>query len=87
MTTFQMVLLLMGPIGTIVAVVVGIVVNDLQVGRIERQISRASNLRTHMDDMYRHVDRRFDEMRDMVREDLGGFGERIEARLKRLGEG
>ena len=94
MTDYQVLIIVLGPIATIVAVIVGILVNDFRLGQIEAEISSAasgltsqvSKLRSRADDMHSHIDDRFDEMRDMIRADLRGFGERIDARLKRLGE-
>jgi hypothetical protein len=84
MTDIQMLLIALAPVPTILAVVAGILINDCKVRRIEAQISAMK--RPESSDWHSHIDERFDEMCDMVRDDLRGFGARMDARLKRLGE-
>jgi len=76
MTDIQMLLIALAPVPTILAVVAGILINDYKVRRIKARFSAWPS----------HVDDRFDEMCDMVRDDLRGFSARMDARLKRLGE-
>ena len=61
---------------TMLAVLVGILINN----------SRLTDLRGHMDTRFNDVDRRFDEMRDLWRSELYRVEQVIDARLKHLEE-
>ena len=59
---------------TMLAVLVGILINN----------SRLTDLRGHMDARFNDVDHRFDEMRDLWRSELYRVEQVIDARLKHL---
>lgn len=59
---------------TMLAVLVGILINN----------SRLGDLRGHLDARFSDVDRRFDEMRDLWRAELHRVEEFLDARLKHL---
>jgi hypothetical protein len=59
---------------TMLAVLVGILINN----------SRLSDLRGHMDARFNVVDGRFDEMRDLWRAELHRVEEVLDARLKHI---
>jgi hypothetical protein len=61
---------------TMLAVLVGILINN----------SRLTDLRGHMDTRFNDVDRRFDEMRDLWRSELYRVEQVIDAWLKHLEE-
>jgi hypothetical protein len=58
------------------AVLVGILINN----------SRLGDLRAEMNTRFDHVDRRFDDMKDMWRSELHRVEEVLDARLKHLEE-
>jgi hypothetical protein len=71
------------PVATIIAVVIGVLINDFRLGQIDGQIL---GMRSRLTRHGPALNERFDEMRDMVREDLRLFGDRIDSRLRRLAE-
>lgn len=66
---------------TMLAVLVGILINNSRLGDTN---ARISDLRGHMDSRFNDVDRRFDEMRDLWRSELYRVEQVIDARLKHL---
>jgi hypothetical protein len=76
MTDIQIVILALPSVLSIVAVLVGILINNSRLGDTN---SRISDLRSHMD-------ARFDDMRDTWRAELRRVEEVIDARLKHLEE-
>jgi hypothetical protein len=83
MTKIQILIITLPPVPTIVAAMVGVLIHDFRLGQIDRQIlGMHSRLSRHGP----ALDKRFDEMRDMIREDLRQFTDRIDSRLRRLAE-
>ena len=76
MTDIQIAILALPSVLSIVAVLVGILINNSRLGDTN---SRISDLRSHMDN-------RFDDMRDMWRSELRRVEEVLDARLKHLEE-
>jgi hypothetical protein len=76
MTDTQILILALPSVLSVIAVLLGILINN----------SRLSDLRSHMDNQFSHVDQRFDDMRDMWRGELRRVEEVIDARLKHLEE-
>jgi len=76
MTDIQIVILALPSVLSIVAVLVGILINNSRLGVTN---SRISDLRSHMD-------ARFDDMRDTWSAELRRVEEVIDARLKHLEE-
>jgi hypothetical protein len=76
MTDIQIAILALPSVLSIVAVLVGILINNSRLGDTN---SRISDLRAHMDN-------RFDDMRDMWRSELRRVEEVLDARLKHLEE-
>jgi hypothetical protein len=85
MTKTQMLIIMLPPVLTIIAVVVGVLINDFRLGQIDGQIL-LSRHRSNPPDIRSRMDERFDEMRGMVRDDLSQFVDSIDSRLKRLSE-
>ncbi len=76
MTDTQILTIVLASLPTMLAVLLGILVNN----------SRLTDLRAYMDARFDSVDRRFDEMRDMWRSELHRVEEVLDARLKHLEE-
>jgi hypothetical protein len=76
MTDIQIAIIALPSVLSIVAVLVGILINNSRLGDTN---SRISELRSHMDN-------RFDDMRDTWRAGLRRVEEVIDARLKHLEE-
>jgi hypothetical protein len=76
MTDIQIAIIALPSVLSIVAVLVGILINNSRLGDTN---SRISELRSHMDN-------RFDDMRDTWRAELRRVEEVIDARLKHLEE-
>jgi hypothetical protein len=76
MTDIQLAIIALPSVLSIVAVLVGILINNSRLGDTN---SRISELRSHMDN-------RFDDMRDTWRAELRRVEEVIDARLKHLEE-
>lgn len=76
MTDIQIAILALPSVLSIVAVLVGILINNSRLGDTN---SRISDLRSHMDS-------RFDDMRDTWRAELRRVEEVLDARLKHLEE-
>jgi hypothetical protein len=81
MTDTQILTIALASLPTMIAVLVGILVNN----------SRLSDLRSYMDARFHSVDgrfdsidRRFDEMKDMWRSELRRVEEVLDARLKHI---
>jgi hypothetical protein len=76
MTGTNILTIALAAVPTMLAVLVGILINN----------SRLTDLRGHMDTRFNDVDRRFDEMRDLWRSELYRVEQVIDARLKHLEE-
>jgi len=76
MTDTQILILALPSVLSIVAVLIGILINNSRLGDTN---SRISDLRSHLDS-------RFDDMRDTWRAELRRVEEVIDARLKHLEE-
>ncbi len=81
MTKIQMALIMLPPVATMILVAIGVLVNDFRMGQIDGQIL---GMKSRVLGMRSHLDRRFDELSDIVREDLHLFGARIDSRLRRI---
>jgi hypothetical protein len=66
---------------TMLAVLVGILINN---ARLNDTNTRIGDLRAHADSRFDEVDRRFDEMRDLWRAELHRVEEVLDARLKHI---
>jgi hypothetical protein len=64
-------------------VLVGILINN---SRLSDMNSRLSDLRVDINTRFDHVERRFDDMKDMWRSELHRVEEVLDARLKHLEE-
>ena len=75
---------------TMLAVLVGILINNSRLSDTNARIGDTNasirELRGHMDTRFNDVDRRFDEMRDLWRSELYRVEQVIDARLKHLEE-
>ena len=76
MTDTQILTIALASVPTVLAVLMGILINN----------ARLSELRAHIDTRFAVVDRRFDEMRDMWRSELHRVEDVLDARLKHLEE-
>ena len=74
MSDTQLLTIALAAMPTMLAVLVGILINN----------SRLGDLRAHMDVGFANVDRRFDEMRDLWRSELHRVEEVLDARLKSI---
>jgi hypothetical protein len=79
----QLLTIAVAAVPTMLAVLVGILINN---SRLSDTNSRIEELRGHMDTRFNDVDRRFDEMRDLWRSELYRVEQVIDARLKHLEE-
>ena len=76
MSETQLLTIALAAAPTMLAVLVGILINN----------SRLGDVRAYMDARFDGVDRRFDEMRDMWQSELHRVEEVLDARLKHLEE-
>jgi hypothetical protein len=76
MDNSQILTIALAAVPNMLAVLAGILINN----------SRLNDLRANMDTQFKHVDHRFDEMRDLWRSELRRVEEVIDARLKHLEE-
>ena len=74
MNDTQMLTIALATVPTMIAVLVGILINN----------ARLSDLRSHMDVRFNAVDQRFEEMKDLWRTELRRVEEVLDARLKHL---
>jgi hypothetical protein len=90
MDNSQILTIALAAVPTMLAVLVGILVNNSRLtdtnSRISETNARIAELRGHMDSRFNDVDRRFDEMRDLWRSELYRVEQVIDARLKHLEE-
>ena len=90
MDNSQILTIALAAVPTMLAVLVGILINNSRLGdtnaRINDMNTRIGELRTHMDSRFNDVDGRFDEMRDLWRSELYRVEQVIDARLKHLEE-
>lgn len=90
MSDTQLFTIALAAVPTMLAVLVGILVNN---SRLNDTNARIGELRAHMDSRFNdvdrrfgEVDRRFDEMRDLWRAELHRVEEVLDARLKHIEE-
>jgi hypothetical protein len=90
MSDTQILTIALAAVPTMLAVLVGILINN---SRLSDTNARIADLRGHMDGRFAYmdnrfdgVDRRFDEMRDLWRSELYRVEQVIDARLKHLEE-
>ena len=83
MDSSQILTIALAGVPTMLAVLVGILINN---SRLNDTNARIGDLRGHMDARFNDVDRRFDEMRDLWRSELYRVEQVIDARLKHLEE-
>jgi hypothetical protein len=76
MTDTQMLTIALASVPTMITVLIGILINN----------ARLSDLKTHVDGQFAHVDHRLDDMKDMWRSELHRVEEVLDARLKHLEE-
>ena len=76
MDNSQILTIALAAVPNMLAVLAGILINN----------SRITDLRAHVDAQFAHVDRRFDEMRDLWRSELYRVEQVIDGRLKHLEE-
>jgi hypothetical protein len=90
MDNSQVLTIALAAVPTMLAVLVGILINNSRLGDTNARISdmntRIGELRAHMDSRFNDVDGRFDEMRDLWRSELYRVEQVIDARLKHLEE-
>ena len=90
MENSQILTIALAAVPTMLAVLVGILINNSRLGDTNARISdmntRIGELRGHMDSRFNDVDGRFDEMRDLWRSELYRVEQVIDARLKHLEE-
>ena len=66
-------------------VLVGILINNSRLSDLKGDVnSRISDLRADMNTRFDHVERRFDDMKDMWRSELHRVEEVLDARLKHI---
>ncbi len=86
----QILTIALAAIPTMLAVLVGILINNSRLSDTNARIGDTNanirELRGHMDTRFNDVDRRFDEMRDLWRSELYRVEQVIDARLKHLEE-
>ena len=83
MTDTQILTIALASLPTVFAVLVGILINNSRLGDTN---ARIGELRSHMDDRFGNVDRRFDEMKELWRSELHRVEEILDARLKHIEE-
>jgi hypothetical protein len=90
MSDTQILTIALAAVPNVLAVLVGILINNSRLGNTNARISdtnaRIGELRSHIDARFNDVDRRFDEMRDLWRSELYRVEQVIDARLKHLEE-
>jgi hypothetical protein len=90
MADTQILTIALAAVPTMLAVLVGILINNSRLSDTNARIADTNanirELRGHMDNRFNDVDRRFDEMRDLWRSELYRVEQVIDARLKHLEE-
>jgi len=90
MSDTQILTIALASVPTMLAVLVGILINNSRLSDTNARIGetnlRIGELRTRIDSRFNDVDRRFDEMRDLWRSELFRVEQVIDARLKHLEE-
>jgi hypothetical protein len=76
MTDIQILIIALPSVLSVIAVLVGILINN----------SRLGDTNTRISEMRSHIDNRFDDMRDTWRAELRRVEEVIDARLKHIEE-
>jgi hypothetical protein len=88
MTDTSLLTIALAAVPTMLAVLVGILINNSRLSDTNARIGNTNEsireLRGHMDTRFNDVDRRFDEMRDLWRSELYRVEQVIDARLKHL---
>jgi hypothetical protein len=83
MTDTQLLILALPSVLSVIAVLVGILINNSRLGDMN---ARISDINARISELRSHMDARFDDMRDMWRGELRRVEEVIDARLKHLEE-
>jgi hypothetical protein len=83
MDNSQILTIALAAVPTMLAVLVGILINNSRLGDTN---ARISDTNSRIADLRAHVDIRFDEMRDLWRSELYRVEQVIDARLKHLEE-
>ncbi len=88
MTDQQILTIALASVPTVLAVLMGILINNARLGDVN---IRLGEFRTYMDTLFNNMDRRFDhvngrfeEMKDVWRSELHRVEEVLDARLKHL---
>ena len=81
MTDTQILTIGLASLPNVIAVLVGILVNN---ARLSDTNSRIAELRAHIDVRFAEVDRRFEEIKELWRAELHRVEEVLDARLKHL---
>ena len=85
MTDTQMLIVALPSAVSVIAVLVGILINNSRFCDLNGRMSEMrSELRTSISDLRSHMDGRFDDMRDMWRGELRRVEEVVDARLKHV---
>ena len=75
MTDTQILILALPSVLSVVAVLVGIMINNSRLGDTNARVSEMrSEMRTHLSELRSHMDNRFDDMRDTWRAELRRVG-------------
>lgn len=83
MDNTQILTIALAAVPTMLAVLVGILVNN---SRLNDTNARIADLRVHMDSRFGDIDSRLSEMRDLWRSELYRVEQVLDARLKHLEE-
>lgn len=83
MDNTQILTIALAAVPTMLAVLVGILVNN---SRLSDTNARIADLRVHMDSHFADIDTRLSEMRDLWRSELYRVEQVLDARLKHLEE-
>ncbi|MGA3185806.1 MAG: hypothetical protein ABSF22_01735 [Bryobacteraceae bacterium] len=91
MTDIQILILALPSVLSVIAVLVGIMINNSRLGDTNARMSELrselrSEMRSQISELRSHMDHRFDDMRDTWRAELHRVEEVIDARLKHLEE-
>jgi hypothetical protein len=92
MTDIQILTIVLASVPSVIAVLVGILINNSRLGDMGARMSDMnsrmselrSELRTTISELRSHMDNRFDDMRDTWRAELHRVEEVIDARLKHI---
>ena len=83
MTDIQLLTIALASVPSVIAVLIGILINNSRLGDLRAHIDARFN---DVDRRFNDVDRRFDHMQEMWRSELHRVEEVLDARLKHLEE-